>query len=188
MDQTESKISLGEKMEIIQLNGSLTNFHSEFKIVSEDNAPFSAVVINHKSLDEMGEENVEFKSAPKGIFSGEITEASDEYDNWYIAVKAPKQTNALLTIDTVEISPLKNEEEAREEASQKKGLSPLTIVIIVAVLLVLGFIVYKFFFSGGSSGAAIYSAPAPVLTAAPPSAPEPSFSVEDIDLSDLPPI
>jgi hypothetical protein len=187
MDQTESKISLGEKMEIIQLNGSLTNFHSEFKIVSEDNAPFSAVVINHKSLDEMGEENVEFKSAPKGIFAGEITEASDEYDNWYIAVKAPKPTNALLTIDTVEISPLKHEEDV-QEAPQKKGLSPLTIVMIVAVLLVLGFIVYKFFFSGGSSTAAIYSAPAPVLAAAPLRAPEPSFSVEDIDLSDLPPI
>lgn len=186
MDIEETKITIGNKMEMIQINGSLVNFHSEFKISSENGEPFSAIVINHKTLDELNEDNIEFKNAPRGIFAGEITENSNEPDSWYILVKSKTPINAALSVKTEEVSPA---EIGPQNKPPKGGLSPLTIVIIIAVLLIIGFIVYKVFFHSApvyKSETISYAAPAIIPSA--PVVSESPLVVDDIDFTDLPSI
>lgn len=189
MDLTEVKIAISPNRELIPINENLTNFHSEFKVVSSDRQPFSAIIINQTALDTIPEDGaIEMRLAPKGIFSGEITENGGTFDHWYIAIKADKEGEAVVSIKTVEVDEavLGGDAEAVVDNPQPKtkGMSTWIIALIVVIILIAGYFIVKHFFLGPTEPAGTV---APSITSSiAPTAP----IVDDftIDVSDLPPI
>jgi hypothetical protein len=84
--------------QLFELNPNLVNFKSSFAVKSLSNEPFMGIVINQQTLD--SGENLAFKTADQGFFSGEIIQDNNLYTNWYLALKSQKPNKVMINIQT----------------------------------------------------------------------------------------
>jgi len=89
--------------QLFELNPNLVNFKSTFAVKSISNEPFMGIVINQQTLD--SGENLEFKTADQGFFSGEIIQDNNLYTNWYLALKSQKPNKVMINIQTQAVPP-----------------------------------------------------------------------------------
>jgi hypothetical protein len=92
--------------QLFELNPNVTNFKSNFAVKSSSNEPFMGIVINQQALD--SGENLEFKTAEQGFFSGEIVQDNNIYTNWYLALKSQKPNKVMINIQTQPVPPRQN--------------------------------------------------------------------------------
>lgn len=92
--------------QLFELNHNVTNFKSNFAVKSLSNEPFMGIVINQQALD--SGENLEFKTAEQGFFSGEIVQDNNIYTNWYLALKSQKPNKVMINIQTQPVPPRQN--------------------------------------------------------------------------------
>jgi hypothetical protein len=148
MDLNNVTITVSKTRELIPINNELVNFQAKFSVVSEGNAPFRALILSQSVLD--SDAPIEMKSAPRGIFSGTITEASGNKDDWYLALEADTETKVQVHVKTDEIEQYQPEAEGAGSGAAppaKKGFPIWLLLLIGLVVLVAGFLVYKHFFA-----------------------------------------
>ena len=80
-----SKYTLGPIKQLIDLNGTLVNFHLEFTIKS-DGKVFEAVVVTQRQLD--NDPNIQYKMSSEGVLTGTITYDRNEHQNFLLLLKS----------------------------------------------------------------------------------------------------
>lgn len=97
-------LSLTGGKQLIDLNGSSTNFDLTFTATSQDNSDFHALVIDQKTLDTVSHDSLEFKRA-NGSISGNIVSDKNAYQNYFLCLKSDKPCNVEVIINKKEIHP-----------------------------------------------------------------------------------
>lgn len=80
--------TLGKIKQLVDINGNATNFKCIFKIQSENNAPFLAVILTQSTLD--NSESLDFQPA-NGQLSGEIIADKNVFHNYFLVLKATEE-------------------------------------------------------------------------------------------------
>lgn len=110
-------INLTNVQQLIDLNEDLVNFKLEFKILSENNTPFNAVVATQVKLD--SGEPLEFKNVENGSISGNIIADNGVKQNYYLVLKSEIPTKCKLEINIQEI-PLNEKENKQQQMNNKE--------------------------------------------------------------------
>jgi len=80
-------IEITKKPQLIDLNDSEKNFQIKFKVVTENEEDFLAIVLNKEELDKYSDLNeVEMKKSP-GIIKGTLECNEDKTENYFLVVK-----------------------------------------------------------------------------------------------------
>jgi hypothetical protein len=105
MQTTKQVINLTNRQQLIDLNGTLTNFNLTFTITAKNKEPFDVIVVDQTTLD--NNPNLDFKRA-NGSLSANIVSDKNVYQNFFLCVKTDKPCEAELTINKEEIPPREN--------------------------------------------------------------------------------
>jgi hypothetical protein len=90
MSHTKKIYRLGKIKQLVDLNGSSTNFDLNFKVSCKNNDPntlFNVLVVDQKTLDNNTE--LSYKEV-KGSISGNILADKNVYQNYFLVLKADK--------------------------------------------------------------------------------------------------
>jgi hypothetical protein len=87
--------------QLFSLNQNLVNFKALFSVSSLSQEPFLGIVVDQQTLD--SGEALEFKSADKGLFSGDITQDNNIATNWYLVLKSAKPNKVAVNIQSFPI-------------------------------------------------------------------------------------
>ena len=112
-------VNVNNIQQLVDLNEDLTNFRLDFKVLSENNIPFKAVVVSQSKLD--SEENLDFKNVDNGNISGNIVADNGVKQNYYLVLKSENPTKCTVEINLKEI-PLNENIRKEQEEYQKKLL------------------------------------------------------------------
>jgi len=98
---TQNQYLINNVQQLFSLNQNLVNFKALFSVTSLSQEPFQGIVIDQQTLD--SGETPEFKSADKGVFSGDITQDNNVASNWYLVLKSPKPNKVIVNIQSFPI-------------------------------------------------------------------------------------
>lgn len=110
-------INLTNVQQLVDLNQDLVNFKLEFKILSENNSPFHAVVASQAKLD--SEDPLEFKNVENGSISGNIIADNGVKQNYYLVLKSEIPTKCKLEINIEEI-PMNEKQNEQQQINNNK--------------------------------------------------------------------
>lgn len=98
------EIEITKKPQLINLNDSEKNFEIKFKVVSENEDEFLAIVLNKEDLDKYSDlDEVEMKKSP-GIIKGTLQCNEDKTENYFLVLKKEGEPcKASVEIDLNEI-------------------------------------------------------------------------------------
>lgn len=118
------EIEITKKPQLINLNDSEKNFEIKFKVVSENEEEFLAIVVNKEDLDKYSDlDEVEMKKSP-GIIKGTLQCNEDKTENYFLVVKKEGEPcKASVEIDLNEIE--KFEEIDQFASSQQHQQQPV---------------------------------------------------------------
>jgi hypothetical protein len=88
--------------QLFPLNQNLVNFRASFVVRSASGEPFLGLVVDQHALD--SGENLSFRAAEQGVFSGEISQDNGESTNWYLVLKSAKPNKVSVDIRTQPIA------------------------------------------------------------------------------------
>ena len=112
-------VNVNNIQQLVDLNEDLTNFKLDFKVLSENNLPFNAVVVSQSKLD--SGENLDFKNVDNGTISGNIVADNGIKQNYYLVLKSENPTKCTVEIDLKEV-PLNENIKKKQEEYQKQLL------------------------------------------------------------------
>ena len=147
--------SVSTQRQLIDLNGESTNFDLNFSAESEGDEPFEAVVVDQNMVDS-NFNDVEYKQV-EGHISGNIVADKNVYQNYYLALRAPKLCKIKLSIQKQEIPPRPQPPATEQQMivaptqntpqkPVKKGWSRKTWIFIgIGVAVVIGCLAYYYF-------------------------------------------
>lgn len=154
---TKNVITLSTVKQLIDLNGSSTNFDLTFTARSLDNSDFYALVVDQRTLD--SDIPLQFKLA-KGSISANIVTDKNVYQNHFLCLKSDKPTQVEVIIDKKEIqpqlppqpNPYSQSNAQRQNPSLRSPVSqPKTNWTLIIMVLTLGaagaFAYYHFFYN-----------------------------------------
>lgn len=101
MSDNNHVYTLQPTKQLIDLNGSSTNFELDFKVVSEGYVPFYGIVVDQTTLDNSS--NLEYQFAQNGEFGGSITQDNGIYQNYFLVLRADTPCKATVQINKREI-------------------------------------------------------------------------------------
>jgi hypothetical protein len=96
----DTTYDITKTIKLIDMNGSLVNFISEFAVSSPD--PFYIAVVNQKMLDTLGGNDIPFRQ-PEKEASGTVKYENNEHLQHYIVLKADGNTKVHIRVRTVEL-------------------------------------------------------------------------------------
>lgn len=98
------EIEITKKPQLINLNDSEKNFEIKFKVVSENEKEFLAIVLNKEDLDKYSDlDELEMKKSP-GIIKGTLQCNDDKTENYFLVLKKEGEPcKATVEIDIKEI-------------------------------------------------------------------------------------
>ena len=123
------EIEITKKPQLINLNDSEKNFEIKFKVVSENEEEFLAIVLNKEDLDKYSDlDEVEMKKSP-GIIKGTLQCNEDKTENYFLVVKKEGEPcKASVEIDLNEIE--KFEEIDQFASSQQQPVKDNSVAVI----------------------------------------------------------
>jgi hypothetical protein len=138
--------------QLVDLNGDSTNFDLTFNSVSQNNEPYSMLVVSQKNLD--SGETLKYKTV-NGSISGNIRSDKGVYDNYFLILKAEKPTKVMVTIEKNEVAesttPIEGfMEDVKEQHPQQQVVNSsgngrtIKIILIVVVVLAGAGLAYYF--------------------------------------------
>ena len=104
--------------QLIDLNRELVNFKLDFKVFSENNEPFKAIVITQSKLDT--EEIINFKNVDNGIITGNIVSDNGIKQSYYLVLKSDNPTKCTIEINLEEIPLNKKIQEEYQREQQEE--------------------------------------------------------------------
>ncbi len=144
-------IEITRKPQLIDLNDSEKNFQIKFKVLTENEEDFLAIVLNKEELDKYSDLNdVEMKKSP-GIIKGTLECNEDKIENYFLVVK--KEGNpckATVEIDINEIEKFVEIDEQEYNSDQQRIVKENSVNVlfnkyfyhILGVLIVLSLVYY----------------------------------------------
>lgn len=153
---TTKTYNLGKISQLIDLNGNMTNFVSDFEIKSLQKKPIQLAVVTQTQLDSG---NLDFRDLENGFLAGSVSSDDDVYQNYYLVLNAKEETEAEVTVNTREI-PKKQEEnvtpqhsvpsfeqatEFNKEHPEPEKTNWVKIILIIVVLLIGLSLLYYFY-------------------------------------------
>jgi hypothetical protein len=111
-------INVSNVQQLIDLNQDLVNFKLDFKVSSENNTPFNAVVASQAKLD--SGETLAFKNVDNGSIAGNIIADTGDKQNYYLVLKSETPTKCKLEINLEEIPINQKILERKEEEKVKE--------------------------------------------------------------------
>lgn len=157
MEDTK-QYTINNVQQLFSLNQNLINFKTTFSVVSLSNEPFMGIVVDQQTLD--SGDALQFKTAEKGIFSGDITQDNNVPTNWYLVLKSTKPNKVNVDIKSVEIpaSPVQNNVQSTLSShpqsvpsqswsdffeQNKRTIMMVGVGLVVVVALFFGYRYYK---------------------------------------------
>lgn len=113
--ENSNQYTINNVQQLFSLNQNLVNFKTSFSVSSLSKEPFFGIVVDQQMLD--SGETLEFKSADKGLFSGDITQDNNIATNWYLVLKSTKPNKVVIDIKPVEIPPSQESLVQQEQGS-----------------------------------------------------------------------
>lgn len=102
-------VEINSKPQLLDLNQDLVNFDMTFKVNSENETPFQALVLSKSELDKYQDiKDIEMKEAP-GFIKGNITANDNTYENYFLILK--KNDGVTKAMVELEIEELKSSTE-----------------------------------------------------------------------------
>lgn len=138
-----TKHTINSIKQLIDLNGTYTNFELEFEIDCPSKKPFYAIVADQATLD--SNQPLEYQHVTNGQLSGTIRSDKNVYQNYFLVLKADEPCEVEIKKSIKEIEPQEPSQEQldqeyekilEEQGESKKG-KWRNIVAIVCGLLIL---------------------------------------------------
>lgn len=148
--------SVSNVKQLIDLNGTSTNFDISFQVKSQNKEPFDILVVDQTTLDNTPK--LEYKRIEAGEISGSLKNDKNVYQNYYLILKAEKPCQCDVTINKKEIpkqtqpvpqptqsNPVQNSQPNPYSVNPptKSNINWVKIVLIVAVVGVGGYFLYR---------------------------------------------
>lgn len=139
---TTQSYKISKIRQLVDLNSDITNFEAKFQVVSKNGEPFKMVIANQTLLDNNKE--LDYKDVTDGKISGSIVQNDNNYQNFFIALKADKECICDVTIDRKEIEPAKQVvvEPVKISTPTESTTSWLKIGLIILVIAGLAYGAY----------------------------------------------
>ena len=143
----KKKISVTTRQQLLDLNGTTTNFDLTFQAKSKNNEPFEMLIVDQTTLD--NNPNLEFKNVD-GIISGNIISDKNVYQNYFMCLKAKKNCEVEITIDKKEIPPKaqinKYKDYPKQQQVKKRSQMESSKWKFILFVLAIGIVVGLLFF------------------------------------------
>lgn len=142
----QKTISVGDRRQLVDLNGNITNFDLTFTATSKNGEIFEILVVDQTTLD--NNPTPQLMKAEKGTMSGNIISDKNTYQNYFLCLRSDKPCEVTVTINLKEIPP--------SQVPQMQSLNPSVmqprksetnwkaIFIVILVIGVAGFIYMKY--------------------------------------------
>jgi len=99
---TSKLYSVSTIKQLIDINGELSNFKVNFKVVSKEGLPFEMLIINQSTLDTV--EQPEFKMVSDGEISGEVVSDKNVYQNYFLILRASEPVDVIVDLEVTPLS------------------------------------------------------------------------------------
>ena len=161
-------LSIGKIRQLVDLNGDITNFKSDFEIQSENKELFQTVVVNQTILD--SNTPLVFQDAIGGYISGDISNNSGIYQNYFLILRSDMGCNVNVSINTTELEPEPEPEpepesfklQFQKHPQKSKGVNWLKIVLII-IVIVLGALLLWYFYKQNNKPKKFFAFQAPSM-------------------------
>lgn len=140
MDKKTQIYNISRQKQLIDLNGDTVNFETNFRVVSENNQPFEAVVVDQTTLDNSPE--LKYQPAPKGEIAGSLRQDKNVYQNYFLVLRSENPCRCQVTIDKKEIPgipiappALPAKDSATPGKKSETNWVKIGVIIVVVVIL-----------------------------------------------------
>ena len=120
MSTTTKTYKVNQIKQLIELNGSLTNFSADFIIESKDFKPFKALIISETDLNSGNP--IVYQEVKDGKINGNITNDKGIYESYFILLKSDVPNECQVTINVKEVPLNSDIVQYQEELDDKKRL------------------------------------------------------------------
>ena len=124
MTVTKNIYKVTKTKQLIDLNNDKVNFKLTFNVKSVNNEPFYTLIVNQTSLDNGDELN--YKNVTNGSIAGEIVSDKNNYQNYFLIIKADSPCDCEVTIDIEEIQPnlqqIQNDQMIQQQQMQQQQM------------------------------------------------------------------
>ena len=124
MTVTKNIYKVTKTKQLIDLNNDKVNFKLTFNVKSSNNEPFYTLIVNQTSLDNGDELN--YKNVTNGSIAGEIVSDKNNYQNYFLIIKADSPCDCEVTIDIEEIQPnlqqIQNDQMMQQQMIQQQQM------------------------------------------------------------------
>jgi hypothetical protein len=143
----------GGGKQLIDLNGTSTNFDLTFTATSSENSDFHALVVDQNTLDKVPHDSLEFKRA-SGSISGNIVSDKNVYQNYFLCLKSDKPCQVEVVINKKEIQPKQPQYQPPQPQQPQQATAPRAkhvtppsstnwkLILIVIVIIIGGGLCY----------------------------------------------
>jgi hypothetical protein len=121
MSVTTQVYILGNRKQLIDLNGDITNFSSTFKATSKGGEVFEALVVDQNTLD--GGDPLQYRKVD-GDISGTVKSDNGVYQNYYLVLRADTECECEVEITKTEIPMNKPEPPPKDVAPPLNPVRP----------------------------------------------------------------
>lgn len=101
---------INQTRQLIDLNDNLINFKISFRVAvapqsNSASVPVFDVAVVEQSTINSNMDNIQYNHVTVGEFSGDIENANNVYQSWYLILKAPQEISVWVDIQKEEIAP-----------------------------------------------------------------------------------
>ncbi len=99
MTREEQKYRVTARHQLIDLNKDNTNFKLRFECYADPSAEYQVCVTNQDELDTNDMTSLPLKNVVGGTISGNIVADSNEYQNYFLVLRADKECEVMVVVD-----------------------------------------------------------------------------------------
>ena len=136
MASTHKTLSLSTIKQLVDLNGDSANFDISFKVSSHNGEPFDIVIVDQTTLDNSAE--LDYKKALNGTMSGKIVQDKNEYQNYFLCLRADQPCNVDVEIEKKDPPPPVAPTFVSTPPPDKPNNSGWWKIILIGIVVVLG--------------------------------------------------
>lgn len=101
MNNNRKTYVVSQVKQLIDLNGSSTNFDISFKVTSRNREPFQVLVVDQTTLDNSPQ--LEYKDVTTGEISGNLRNDKNVYQNYFLVLRSNVQCECDVEINKEEL-------------------------------------------------------------------------------------
>lgn len=140
MPVTVNTYTVSNIKQLVDLNGSFTNFECKFNVTAKE-GEFNMVVANQDMLD--SGVDLDFKKVVNGSQSGEVRVDTNIYQNYFLVMKAEKECQVSVEVDITEL-PETSLQPQNNTFTNENAINWTRIFLVVGLVLVLAFVMWNY--------------------------------------------